>query len=77
MPAIINIIQREDKIASFKKEIIIKSLKISFKLKGLLNYESWRDKALTQTLAIEAKYILINKEMICPADITDDDKKKI
>src|SRR5579859_3097982 len=70
-------IQREDKVASFKKEVAAKNLRTSFKLEGLTNYESWRDEALTQALAIEAKHVLINKEITCPADITDDDEKKI
>jgi hypothetical protein len=77
MPAAINITQREDKVASFKKEVAAKSLKTSFKLEGSTNYESWRDEALTQALAIKAKHILINKEMACPAGITDDDERKI
>jgi hypothetical protein len=76
-PAAINITQREDKVASFKKEVAAKSLKTSFKLEGSTNYESWRDEALTQALAIKAKHILINKEMACPAGITDDDERKI
>jgi hypothetical protein len=76
-PAAINITQREDKVASFKKEVVAKSLKTSFKLEGSTNYESWRDEALTQALAIKAKHILINKEVDCPATITDDDEKKI
>jgi hypothetical protein len=77
MPAVINIIQRKDKVTSFRKEVTTKSLKISFKLEGLINYKSWRNKALTQALIIKAKYILINKEIACPAGITDDDKRKI
>ncbi len=76
-PAAFNITQREDKVVSFKKEVAAKSLKMSFKLEGSTNYESWRDEALTQALAIEAKYILMNKETTCPAGITDDDEKKI
>jgi hypothetical protein len=40
MPAAINIIQREDKVTSFRKEVAAKSLKTSFKLEGLTNYES-------------------------------------
>jgi hypothetical protein len=76
-PAAIQITQREDKVASFKKEVAAKSLKTSFKLEGSTNYESWRDEALTQALAIKAKHILINKEMACPAGITDDDERKI
>jgi gag-polypeptide of LTR copia-type len=76
-PAAINITQREDKVTSFKKEVAAKSLKTSFKLEGSTNYESWRDEALTQALAIEAKHILMNKETTCPAGITDDDEKKI
>lgn len=47
MPAIINIIQREDKVTSFRKKVAAKSLKISFKLEGLINYKFWRNKALT------------------------------
>jgi hypothetical protein len=40
MPAAIHIIQREDKVISFKKEVATKNLKISFKLEGSTNYES-------------------------------------
>ena len=53
------------------------SFKISFKLEELINYKSQRNKALTQALAIKAKYILINKKMTCPTDITDGDEKEI
>jgi hypothetical protein len=76
-PAAIQITQREDKVAAFKKEVASKNLRTSFKLEGSTNYESWRDEALTQALAIKAKHILINKEMTCPAGITDDDERKI
>ena len=76
-PAAIKITQHEDKVASFKKEVAAKSLKMSFKLEGSTNYESWRDEALTQALAIKAKHILINKETACPTDITNDDEQKI
>lgn len=76
-PAAIQITQREDKVASFKKEVASKNLRMSFKLEGSNNYEAWRDEALTQALAIKAKHTLVNKETTCPADITDDDEKKI
>ena len=76
-PAAIQITQRENKVADFKKEVVAKNLKTSFKLEGSNNYEAWRDEALTQALAIKAKHILINKEIACPADITDDDEQKI
>jgi hypothetical protein len=76
-PAAIQITQCEDKVASFKKEVASKNLKTSFKLEGSSNYESWRDEALTQALAIKAKHILINKEMACPTGITDNDERKI
>ena len=76
-PAPIQIAQREDKVASFKKEVVAKSLKTSFKLEGSTNYESWRDEALTQALAIKAKHILNNNETVCPAGITDNDERKI
>jgi hypothetical protein len=76
-PAAFNITQKEDKVASFKKEVVAKGLRTSFRLEGSSNYESWRDEALTQALAIKAKHILINGERVCPATITDDDEKKI
>jgi Reverse transcriptase (RNA-dependent DNA polymerase) len=76
-PAAIQITQRENRVAGFKKEVTSKNLKMSFKLEGSNNYESWRDEALTQALAIKAKHTLINKETTCPADITDDDERKI
>src|SRR5205809_2424301 len=47
-----------DKVADFKKEVTTKNLKLAFKLDGSSNYDSWRDEALTQALAIKAKSIL-------------------
>jgi hypothetical protein len=76
-PAAIQITQKEDKVAAFKKEVASKNLRTSFKLEGPSNYEPWRDEALTQALAIKAKHILINREMTCPTGITDDDERKI
>jgi len=40
MPATIQITQKEDKVIAFKKEVASKNLRMSFKLKGLSNYES-------------------------------------
>ena len=53
-PASIQITQREDKVADFKKEVASKNLKLAFKLEGSSNYDAWRDEALTQALAIKA-----------------------
>jgi hypothetical protein len=60
MPAAINITLHEDEIAIFKKEVAAKGLKAFFKLEGSTNYESWRDKAFTQVLAIKARHTLTN-----------------
>jgi hypothetical protein len=76
-PAAIQITQRENKVADFKKEVVSKNLKTSFKLEGSNNYEAWRDEALTQALNIKAKHILNNKETICPENITDNDERGI
>jgi hypothetical protein len=46
-PAYIQITQREDKVADFKKEAVAKKLKIAFNLEGSSNYDLWRDEALT------------------------------
>ena len=66
-----------DKIADFKKEVTTKNLKLAFKLDESSNYDSWRDEALTQALAIKAKSILKNKKTTCPETITANDNKKI
>ena len=69
----IQLIQKENKIADFKKKITIKNSKLIFKLKRSSNYDTWRNEALAQALAIEVKSILKNKKLICPDEITDDD----
>ena len=62
-----------DKIQDFKKKITIKNSKLTFKLERSSNYDTWRNEALAQALAIEAKSILKNKKLICPDEMTDDD----
>ena len=42
-PASIQITQREDNVADFKKEVASKNLKLAFKLEGSSNYDAWRD----------------------------------
>ena len=66
-----------DKMARFEREVVSKSLTITFKLEGSTNYNAWRDKALTQALAIKAKDILQKLELTCPDSITDPEDKKI
>src|SRR5215471_3446979 len=64
-----------DKVADFRKEVTAKNLKMTFKLEGSSNYDNWRDEALTQALAIKAKDILKNKELTCPDDLMDNDRR--
>ena len=71
----IQVVQKENKVADFRKGIATRNPKLTFKLEGSNNYELWRDEALTQTLAIKAKSILKNNENNPPGDfVTDDDR---
>ncbi len=70
----IQITQREDKVADFKKKVLAKKLDMAFKLKGPNNYNLWWDEAYTQALVIKTKHILKNNKTACPENFTDNDK---
>ena len=51
-----------DKIKEFKQKITSANSIITFKLEGSSNYDFWWDEVLTQTLAINMKYLLQDME---------------
>ena len=54
-----------------------KNPRLTFKLEGPQNYNAWQEEAFAKTLTIRAKHILSNKKLTCPADLIDDDDRRI
>ena len=71
----VQFVRFDDRVNDYRKEVASKNPRLTFKLEGPQNYDAWREEAFAKTLTIRAKHILSNKELTCPADLTDDDRR--
>ena len=67
----------DDRVNDYRKEVTSKNSRLTFKLEESQNYDVWQEEVFVKILTIHMKHILSNKKLICSADLTDDDDKRI
>ena len=67
----------DDRINDYRKEVTFKNSRLTFKLEETQNYNAWWEEIFVKILTIHVKHILDNKKLICSADLTDDNDRKI
>ena len=74
---LVQFIQFDNRINNYRKEVTFKNSRLTFKLEETQNYDVWQEEVFVKTLTIHTKHILKNKKLICPADLIEDDDKRI